>query len=55
MRGMSRHTNAAGVTRRGDDDGCWSLAATKEPPNSIMLVSAELSLVSTSTTWVKYI
>ncbi len=39
----------------GDDDGCWSLAVTEGSPESIMLVLAELSLVSTSTTWVKSI
>lgn len=64
-------TDAAGVTERGDDDccwslaategllgdddGCWSLAVTEGSPESIMLVLAELSLVSTSTTWVKSI
>ncbi len=39
----------------GGDDGCWSLAVTEGSPESIMSVLAELSLVSTSTTWVKSI
>ncbi len=64
-------TDAAGVIKRGDDDGCWSLAATEGllgdddgcwslavtegSPESMMLALAGLSLVSTSTTWMKSI
>lgn len=29
----------------GDDDGCWSLAVTEGSPESIMLVLAELSQI----------